>query len=128
MRYYIALIRKDENSAYGVEFPDFPGCISAGDPLQDTAQSARKALALHVEGLVEDGEFIPEPSQLEDIDSEGAVATLVPLSETPGRVVRLNITMDETLLKAIDETSRREGMSRSAYLAHGARLALRASH
>jgi len=31
---YIALIHKEENSDYGVSFPDFPGCISAGETLE----------------------------------------------------------------------------------------------
>ena len=55
MRHYIALIHKDEDSDFGVSFPDFPGCITAGSSVQE-------ALALHIEGMNEDGLPIPEPS------------------------------------------------------------------
>jgi hypothetical protein len=33
MTSYIALLRKDVDSDYGVEFPDFPGCVTAGTTL-----------------------------------------------------------------------------------------------
>ncbi len=124
MKYYIALVRKDADTSFGVEFPDFPGCISAGDTLDEAAQGAAEALALHVEGMLQDGESIPEPSSLEDIDTGGAVPMLVPLASSRGRVVRLNITMDENLLEEIDSAARRFGQSRSAFLANAARKAL----
>ena len=46
---YIALIRKADDSDYGVEFPDLPGCITAGRDLDETFAFAREALALHLE-------------------------------------------------------------------------------
>jgi predicted RNase H-like HicB family nuclease len=124
MRYYIALVRKDADTSFGVEFPDFPGCISAGDTLDEAAQGAAEALAFHVEGMLQDGDPIPEPSSFEDIDVDGAVPMLVPLADGRGRVVRLNITMDENLLEEVDSAARRFGQSRSAFLANAARKAL----
>jgi predicted RNase H-like HicB family nuclease len=59
---YIALIHKDAGSDYGVSFPDIPGVVTAGKSLDDARAMAEEALALHIEGLVEDGEAIPEPS------------------------------------------------------------------
>jgi predicted RNase H-like HicB family nuclease len=64
---YIALIHKDADSDYGVSFPDLPGLVSAGKNLDDAQAMAEEALALHIEGLVEDGETIPEASSLEAI-------------------------------------------------------------
>jgi predicted RNase H-like HicB family nuclease len=64
---YIALIHKDAGSDYGVSFPDIPGVVTAGKSLDDARAMAEEALALHIEGLVEDGEAIPEPSSLEAI-------------------------------------------------------------
>lgn len=124
MKYYIALVRKDANTSFGVEFPDFPGCISAGDTLDEAAGGAAEALALHVEGMMQDDDPIPEPSSLEDIDVSGAVPMLVPLPDGRGRTVRLNITMDENLLEEVDSAARRFGQSRSAFLASAARKAL----
>src|SRR6266540_7008434 len=70
MRAYIALIHKDPHSEFGVSFPDFPGCISAGASLDAARANAEEVLAFHVEGMAEDGEAIPEPSSLEDIMAE----------------------------------------------------------
>ena len=67
MATYIALIRKEGKSSFGVEFPDFPGCISAGDSLDEAAVGAKEALELHIEGMLEDGAEIPEPSGLQAI-------------------------------------------------------------
>lgn len=64
---YVALLRKQADSDFGVEFPDFPGCITAGVTLEDARRMATEALLLHVEGLIEDGNPIPEPSRLDEI-------------------------------------------------------------
>jgi predicted RNase H-like HicB family nuclease len=48
MTTYIALLRKDEDSDYGVDFPDFPGCPTAGRTLEETRRMAQEALAFHV--------------------------------------------------------------------------------
>ena len=84
MRQYIALIHKDPGSDYGVSFPDFPGCVSAGIDLDAVCAVAGEALAFHVEGLVEDGEPLPEPSSLEAVvsapENPDGVAMMVPLA------------------------------------------------
>ncbi|HCL64411.1 MAG TPA: hypothetical protein DIC56_06090 [Rhizobium sp.] len=67
MRNYIGLIHKDADSDFGVSFPDFSGVVTAGTDLDDARRMAEEALGLHVEGMVEDGEAIPEPSSLEAI-------------------------------------------------------------
>jgi predicted RNase H-like HicB family nuclease len=81
---YIGLIHKDAGSDYGVSFPDFPGLVSAGKDLEDAQAMAEEALALHIEGLVEDGEAIPEASSLEaimaDPENRDGVAILVAVS------------------------------------------------
>ncbi|NRP21105.1 hypothetical protein LPJGGPFB_04364 [Ensifer adhaerens] len=70
MRNYIGLIHKDADSDYGASFPDFPGVVTAGTNLDEARAKVEEALALHVEGLVEDGEAIPEPSSLENVMSD----------------------------------------------------------
>ncbi|MBP2461397.1 putative RNase H-like HicB family nuclease [Rhizobium sp. PvP014] len=83
MQHYIALIHKDADSDFGVSFPDFPGVITTGRDLDDARRLAEEALALHVEGLLEDGAAIPEPASLdavaEDPDNREGVAILVSL-------------------------------------------------
>jgi predicted RNase H-like HicB family nuclease len=58
---YIAHLHKNKNSDYGVSFPDFPGCVTAGSSLEEARSMAAEALAFHVAGMREDGEAIPAP-------------------------------------------------------------------
>ncbi len=77
MRNYIGLIHKDADSDYGVSFPDFPGLVTAGTDLDDARAMAEEALSLHIEGLAEDGEAIPEPSTLEAVVADAETRTVL---------------------------------------------------
>jgi predicted RNase H-like HicB family nuclease len=63
-KHYIALVHKDEDSDFGVSFPDFPGAVTAARTLDEALERAQKALALLLEGMAEDGEPIPPPLRL----------------------------------------------------------------
>ena len=125
MAYYPALIRKEAASDFGVEFPDFPGCVAAGGTLDEAVAEARNALEFHVEGMVAERQAIPAPTPLEEAmesaDARGAAAILVPLRHSKGRAQRVNVTFDEFLLEEIDAEAARRGMTRSAFLADAAR-------
>jgi predicted RNase H-like HicB family nuclease len=124
MTSYIGLIRKDADSDFGVDFPDFPGCISAGATLDEARHMAEEALELHVAGMIEDGEALPVPSSLEaimaDPDNADAVAFVVTVPDAADRTVRVNITLPERLLRRIDARAK----NRSAFLARAAAKAL----
>lgn len=124
MQNFIGLIHKDPDSDYGVSFPDFPGVATAGMDLDDARRMAEEALAFHVEGMIEDGEAIPEPSSLEAIMSDpgnsDAVAVLIPLRTPAKKAVRVNITLAEDLLRAIDAHAEAHGLTRSGFLARAA--------
>ena len=124
MTSYIGLIRKDTDSDFGVDFPDFPGCISAGTTLDEARRMAQEALELHVGGMIEDGEALPVGSSLETImadpENADAVAFVVTVPEAADRTVRVNITLPERLLLRIDERAK----NRSAFLARAAGKAL----
>jgi len=62
MRHYIGIVHKDAKSDYGISFPDFPGAVTAAPSLDQAVEMAAEALALHVEGMLAEGEAIPEPS------------------------------------------------------------------
>ena len=55
MTHVVALIH-EEDGVFGISFPDFPGCISTADNLDDVMARGATALTFHVEGMVEDGE------------------------------------------------------------------------
>ncbi len=119
---YIAYLHKDNKSDFGVSFPDFPGCVTAGKTLEEARRMAAEALALHIEGMAEDGEAIPEPSTIDDVAEDpamkGAVAFLV--SVDLGKTVRVNITAQESQINAIDRRAEEVGMTRSAYMVQSA--------
>ncbi|MEI9406874.1 type II toxin-antitoxin system HicB family antitoxin [Mesorhizobium sp. Cs1330R2N1] len=83
MRKYVGLIHKEYASDYGVSFPDFPGVVTAGATFEEARRLAEEALALHVEGIVEDGEAVPKPIPIEQIMAcpghRGLAAIIVPL-------------------------------------------------
>jgi predicted RNase H-like HicB family nuclease len=117
---YIAYLHKDRDSDFGVSFPDFPGCITAGKTLDEAHRMAAEALALHIAGMVEDGDAIPEPSTLdalaEDPAREGAVAFLVHADPATERTVRINITAREKQVEEIDKLANEAGLTRSAFM------------
>lgn len=64
MKPYLVIVHKDENSAYGMTFPDAPGCFSAADEMDALFAMASEALELWAEGMREDRLPIPEPRDL----------------------------------------------------------------
>lgn len=127
MNAYIALLRKEATSDYGVDFPDFPGCVTAGKTLEEARRMATEALALHIEGMLEDREPIPEPSTLDVImDDPGnreAVAFLVETANRRVKAIRINVMLPEDLVQAIDRVTR----NRSRFLAEAAKSKLHAA-
>jgi predicted RNase H-like HicB family nuclease len=120
---YIAYLHKDGRSDFGVSFPDFPSCITAGRTLEEARLMAAEALSFHIRGMVEDRDAIPEPSSLDklakDADRKGAVAFLVSV-ETPEKTVRINITARESQIEEIDRLASQAGLTRSAFLVRSA--------
>lgn len=116
---YIAYLHKEKDSDYGVSFPDFPGCITAGRTLEEARRMAVEALALHIQGMIEDGATVPEPSKLDDLQSDpdlrDGVALVVP-AELPSKRVRVNITAMESQIAEIDRLAEKAGMTRSGYI------------
>lgn len=121
--YYPAIIERG-SEGYGVFFPDLPGCTSAGDTIQEAARNAEEALSGHLIVSAAHGDKIPAPSELDAIERDpevDEVARILVRAELPGRAVRLNITLDEGLVAAIDKVAK----NRSGFLADAAREALR---
>jgi predicted RNase H-like HicB family nuclease len=125
MLQYIGLIHKDSRSDYGVSFPDLPGLITVGKDLDDARAMAEEALTFHIEGLIEDGEVIPEASSLEaimaDPENRDGVAILVAVNTDAQKTVRVNITLPADVLAQIDKFAESHGYTRSGFLAQAAK-------
>lgn len=128
MTEYIAILHKEAESDFGVSFPDLPGCVTAGRDLDEARAMAEEALALHIEGLIEDGAQLPLPSSLETIMRDrrfrDGVAVLVEAPARTKRSIRVNVTLPEADLEAIDAYARDHGLTRSGFLAAAARRTL----
>lgn len=126
-KYYPAIVESGDEPGYSVFFPDLPGCTSAGDTTQEAIIKAGDALRGHIAAMVRDGDPIPEPSELDQIERDPEVreaARALVRIDVPGRVVRPNISIDESLLERIDAAAADLGMSRSGFVAEAARRML----
>jgi predicted RNase H-like HicB family nuclease len=63
---FLVAIHKDPGSSYGVSVPDLPGCVTAGDTVDEALVMAKEAIKLHLTGMLDDGLELPEPT--DDID------------------------------------------------------------
>jgi predicted RNase H-like HicB family nuclease len=62
MRYAVVIEKANEN--YSAYVPDLPGCIATGETVKDVETEIGEAIRLHVEGLLEDGLPVPEPTAI----------------------------------------------------------------
>lgn len=62
MRYAVVIEKANEN--YSAYVPDLPGCIATGESVEDVEAEIGEAIRLHVEGLIEDGMPVPEPTAI----------------------------------------------------------------
>ena len=132
MTNYIAIVHKDPKSDFGVSFPDFPGCITAGRNIDEAKDMAQEVLTLHIRGMIEDGDQLPAPSKLEEIMADpdftdAAAYLVVEVPDAKPRTVRVNITVPEMTLKQIDAAAKMRGMSRSSFLVHAAQSAIQSN-
>lgn len=128
MRYFTAVVHKDKDSAYGLAFPDLPGCVAAADTWDGIPAAATEALDLWFEDMPD-----VVPGSIEDVRSrpdvaaalaDGATLMSVPYIPADTALERVNISMERGLLRAIDETAKARGMTRSSFLASSARREL----
>ncbi len=124
MRYLVVVHQDRPTGPCGVTVPDLPGCFSAGDTLADALEQAREAIALHVEGLLSDGEPVPAPSV--SVEADGGVVAAVEVDDglLSERSVRVNISVPSRLLAVIDRAAERTKGGRSGLLATAVRAYL----
>lgn len=132
---YPAFVEVDTDGTASGWFPDVPGCIFAGDTVEDAYNDARSAIDAHFELLKQQELEIPAPRRIEQhartADISNAISGRwlyvdVNMDKFDGRAERINVTLPHRLLERIDATvkHRPEYGSRSAFLAAAARSEL----
>lgn len=133
MKTYFAAFIPSEGQ-WAVLFADFE-LSTQGDTLDEAFAAAQEALRGRVKCMLEDGEALPEPSDMvqarsriahwcaeEDLPlPEGTLFQMVPCEEVTGtRLVRVNVSFPESVLERIDAKAKLAGMTRSGFLAAAA--------
>ena len=99
----------------GTQIDDIPR------PLSTVAKMAEEALAFHVEGMLEDGTEVPEPSDMEKALEQAEPYQLaflsIPLEDPKDAIIRVNVTLPKTTLDKVDVFAKYTGMTRSGFLA-----------
>ena len=106
---YIADLSKSK-TGYNILFYDLPGCVGAGKTLEETIKNGKIALQMHIEGMMEDKEKVPEPSTLEKIIKENEyteteIRILIEANVITENKKRIDITLDENLINMMDVVS-----------------------
>jgi predicted RNase H-like HicB family nuclease len=119
--HYTALL-DGKAGAYGVSFPDLPGCVAMGKTLEEAIANAADALRAWVFATEAGGGGIPaargpdalrdDPDVVAELEA-GAMFTIVPLVREASRQVRANLSLDEGVLAAIDAAASRLKVTRS---------------
>jgi predicted RNase H-like HicB family nuclease len=126
MRRYMAIVHQEGDSAYGVWFPDLPGCYGAGDTEDEALASAKKSLMLYAEDALNDGEELPAPRDVRQLRNDASVQeslgesngflVSVPLIINSGRTKRVSLDFDLALVESIDEVSKECKLTRKAWV------------
>lgn len=93
-----AIFEPGENHGYCITFPDLPGIVTSGETIEESLAMAKEALELHLFGMEEDGEEIPEATPPNKIPlPEGAFVSLIEAWMPPVRDEMANRAVKKTL-------------------------------
>jgi len=122
MLYPIYIQFGDKDHAHGALFPDFAGCFSAADTLEELPSAIQEA----AEAYFYDGATVPKPSKLSDLiknsEYQGGAWMLfdIDTAKFNSKSVRINISLPENVVHQIDSYAKSKHMSRSAFIAKAA--------
>lgn len=128
-RLYPAVLERGPRNVLGAWFPDFPGCVAGGRSQQEAIERAERALAQAVDGWVEQGRPLPEPTPIERIvlpKGSDVVAYFIVGVDPPDPSERVNIYLPKSLIARADRSAAENGMSRSSFFGLAVKMALEA--
>ncbi|MDR3148545.1 MAG: type II toxin-antitoxin system HicB family antitoxin [Oscillospiraceae bacterium] len=105
-----------------IEFPDFPGCLPCADTTEEAVKNAREALSLHIWGMERDGDTIPAPAKITELNcGKNEISLLVEIF-MPSVRERLNnryIKKTLTIPQWLNIEAERAGVNFSQVLQNG---------
>ena len=127
MQYPICIEWGDENTATGIQIPDIPGAVTAGDTFEDAYASAVEVAHIMLEEIVGSGQPIPMPTSAANHRSNLDFAEMgwgmLEIDITPylGKTEKVNVTLPGFVIQRIDRYVRDHNVkSRSSFLADAA--------
>ena len=95
---YPAVLTYEDGYEIAVTFPDLPGCATSGETDTEALMMAREALGLHLWGMENDGDELPAPSSIRDIELEaGEIVALVEVYMPSVRLSQENRSVNRTV-------------------------------
>lgn len=95
---YPAVLTYEDGYEIAVTFPDLPGCATSGETDTEALMMAREALGLHLWGMENDGDELPAPSPIRDIELEaGEIVALVEVYMPSVRLSQENRSVNRTV-------------------------------
>jgi predicted RNase H-like HicB family nuclease len=127
MQYLIAIEWDDDTTAIGIQIPDIPGAVTAGDTFEEAYNAAVEIAHICLEELVSDGHPVPMPSSArvyhghDDFVNMGWGMVEIDITPYLGKTEKVNVTLPGFVIQRIDRYVRDHNVkSRSSFLADAA--------
>lgn len=111
-RYEFIAVLNYADDGISIKFPDLPGCLPCADTTNEAIKNAKEALGLHLWGMEQDDEAIPEPTSLDQIQlGKGDLPILIEVfmptvrDRMKTRFVKKTLSLPAWLADAADEES-----------------------
>lgn len=93
---FAAVFTAEKDGGYSVRFPQLDGCYTQGDSFEEARREAVDAMSLHLYGMEQDGEAIPEAELTAEVES-GELVVPITAWMTPFRDQMENRAVKKTL-------------------------------
>ncbi|MBD8473757.1 type II toxin-antitoxin system HicB family antitoxin [Pseudomonas sp. CFBP 8770] len=127
MRYPICIEWSDENTAVGIQVPDIPGAITAGDTFEEAYSAAIEIAHIMLQDIATRGASVPLPSAMSGLRSDPEYADMgwgmldVDITPYLGKTEKVNVTLPGFVISQIDRFVREHNVkSRSSFLTDAA--------
>ncbi|WP_028694640.1 type II toxin-antitoxin system HicB family antitoxin [Pseudomonas cremoricolorata] len=127
MQYPICIEWGDEHTAVGIQIPDIPGAVTAGDDFQQAYAAALEVAHIMLEEIACSGQPIPLPGDAAEHRSNSELAGMgwgmldIDIAPYLGKTEKVNVTLPGTVIQQIDRYVHTHNIkSRSSFLADAA--------